>query len=255
VKQTIYLEWQLFLLAVRFLTRFRVPQGLPNSDDLTVRSTKFHPLVGGLIGVITGGILLITAQLVPWHVAVLLAIIAGLLATGAFHELGLARAVDAISSGRDRQEAFEILDATYMGAFGILALGMAMALKIGVLVAMPLDLAVVGGIAGHAIGRMATVHIVWTTYTARDLGARARVPGVTPDGYLIALLCSVICIIPLWLLSGTAAVLCAFLGAVLMGQLFRLIIVRKLGGYTGNCLGGVQQMGEIGTYLGLAVWL
>ena len=31
----------------------------------------------------------------------------------------------------------------------------------------------------------------------------------------------------------------------------RFACERKLGGYTGDCLGGVQQMSELGMYLGV----
>ena len=35
----------------------------------------------------------------------------------------------------------------------------------------------------------------------------------------------------------------------------RRVFERKLGGYTGDCLGAVQQGSEIGLYLGVLAWL
>ena len=35
----------------------------------------------------------------------------------------------------------------------------------------------------------------------------------------------------------------------------RLLFERKLGGYTGDCLGAVQQISEVGFYLGTLAWL
>ncbi|MEM6748789.1 MAG: adenosylcobinamide-GDP ribazoletransferase, partial [Pseudomonadota bacterium] len=37
--------------------------------------------------------------------------------------------------------------------------------------------------------------------------------------------------------------------------LTRLLFERKLGGYTGDCLGAVQQVSELGIYLALTAWL
>ena len=43
------LERDLFWLAAGFLTVLPVPAGLPESDDLTVRSAKYYPLVGAIV--------------------------------------------------------------------------------------------------------------------------------------------------------------------------------------------------------------
>ena len=48
-----------------------------------------------------------------------------------------------------------------------------------------------------------------------------------------------------------AAVLCSALGAVHMARRF----ARRLQGFTGDCLGAVQQVSEVGFYLGAALAL
>ena len=51
----------------------------------------------------------------------------------------------------------------------------------------------------------------------------------------------------------TPATILAGLGGLAAGHLvMRLLYERKLGGYTGDCLGAVQQTGELGMYLGVA---
>ena len=47
----------------------------------------------------------------------------------------------------------------------------------------------------------------------------------------------------------------AFVGLAIGHVLTRLFYERKLGGYTGDTLGAVQQTSEIGFYLGLLAWL
>ena len=53
-----------------------------------------------------------------------------------------------------------------------------------------------------------------------------------------------------WLLSPLAAIL-ALAGLGTGHVLMRLCFERKLGGYTGDTLGAVQQASEIGLYLGV----
>ena len=57
----------------------------------------------------------------------------------------------------------------------------------------------------------------------------------------------------LWLGVGAALTGVGF--AILVAGSFRAMFLRKLQGYTGDCLGGVQQLSELGFYLGLALWL
>ena len=46
------------------------------------------------------------------------------------------------------------------------------------------------------------------------------------------------------------------MGGLVLGHLImRLFFEGKLGGYTGDTLGAVQQTSEIGFYLGLLAWL
>ena len=62
------------------------------------------------------------------------------------------------------------------------------------------------------------------------------------------------------LVAGLAAFLSAFaailaLAGLLAGHvLMRLYFEPRLGGYTGDTLGAVQQASEIGLFLGLAAW-
>ena len=54
---------------------------------------------------------------------------------------------------------------------------------------------------------------------------------------------------------GPSAVLCGLVSLCVGHGLTRLVFERKLGGYTGDCLGAVQQISEVGFYLGLIAWL
>lgn len=253
--EALRLERDLFLLAVQFLTRLPVPRDLPFSDDLLIRATKYYPLVGCLVGLIGAAILWLSALWLPPVVAVLLSLAATLLATGAFHEDGLADAFDGIGGGQDKASALVIMRDSRLGTYGAVALGTVLALKVSALAAMPAGIAGLALIAGHGLGRMAAVHVIATTPYARDVGVKFVAPSVTPDGYRIALATAFFILIALVVLCGTGEAFFAILGCIGLAQAFRVLFVAKLEGYTGDCLGGTQQLGELGVYLGILAWL
>lgn len=249
------LEGQLFLLALRYLTRLPMPRDLPVSDDLMVRAVKYHPAVGGLVGGVGALVLWASAPVLPVSVGVLLSLAATLVMTGAFHEIGLADATEGLATGQDRDGVIEIMDHPRFGAGGALALGMVLALKLALIVDFPLAVAAAGLMAAHASGRMACVHVTATTVHARSEGMQKFVPKVTPDGYRVALAITLGILAAATLVVGIGAVLCGFAGAVVLAQAYRAWFRSRIGGYTGACLGGSQQVAELGFYLGLALWL
>lgn len=249
------IEWQLFLLAVQFLTRLPVPGTVPWSDDLTIRSVKFYPLVGGLVGLIGAVVLWIAALILPLSVAVLLSLAATLLATGAFHEDGLADAADGLGGGATRDRALEIMRDSRLGSYGAVTLGTVLALKVAVLMEMPPMAAGMALIAGHGMSRMAAVHIIATTRYARLTGSKFAAPKVTRDGYRWALTTALVLLMPAVLTMGIGAGALGLCLAIALGQGMRLLCLRKLGGYTGDCLGAVQQLSELGFLIGALIWL
>ena len=64
---------------------------------------KYWPLVGFMTGATTGGVLWLSAQIVPLEVACILAIIARILLTGALHEDGLADVFDWFGGGTSNE--------------------------------------------------------------------------------------------------------------------------------------------------------
>lgn len=249
------LEWTLFLLAVQFLTRLPVPRDLAFSDDLLIRATKYYPLVGALVGAIGAGVLWLFALWVPLHVAIVLSVAATILATGAFHEDGLADAADGLGGGLTKARVLDIMRDSRIGTYGAVTLGMALALKVALLIALGPWLAGIMLIAAHALGRMAVVHVIATTDYARDEGAKFTVPTVTRDGYRVALATALVVLAGLTFAIGLGAALSAFVGCTLVAQGFRQIYLRKIDGYTGDCLGGTEQLGELGALLAVVMWL
>lgn len=232
-------------VAVQFLTRLPVPAAwTPDRERAAVR---YYPLVGAGVGAVAAAALLGAAALWPPLVAVLLGTAATLLLTGAFHEDGLADTFDGLGAS-SRERALEVMRDSRVGTYGLLALTMTLALKVASLAALPPALAAVALVAGHGLSRLSAVLVIATGAYARDHGTgKFTASGVSRGGLVAALATGVLLLAPLGSAAGVALV---GLGA---GHLLaRTTFERRLGGYTGDCLGATQQLSEVGLYLTLA---
>lgn len=247
-------QWHIFLLAVQFLTR--VPVRPDFTPEWLTAATRYYPLVGALIGAVTAAIYALALLLWPPVVAVLVCIAAGLLLTGAFHEDGLADMADGIGGGQTRERALEIMRDSRIGTYGAAALLLALMLKAAALAAMPAATVILALVGGHALSRFSAVCVIATGSYARDHGTGKPVAdGVSRASLAIAAATALACLLALGWGLGAMAALSGLLGLVLAHLAMRRIFERKLGGYTGDCLGAVQQASELGLYLGLLAWL
>lgn len=249
-------EGAIFLLAVQFLTRLPIGSAQLFTPDRMAESVRYYPLVGALVGGFSALVFYVATYLFPAPIAILLAIASGLLITGAFHEDGLADTFDGIGGGVTRERALEIMKDSRLGTYGTLALVTALALKIGALISLPVALVPIALIAGHGLSRLSSLLVIATSRYVREEGTGKPVAGgISGIGLLIAGLTG-LALIAIWTMSYTPIALAWAIGGLLLGHcLMRLFFERKLGGYTGDTLGAVQQMSEIGFYLGLVAWL
>ena len=85
-----------------------------------------------LSGWLTGGTLAVSywlcAQIFPTAIALLIALAARLLLTGAFHEDGLADFMDGFGGGHSRERILAIMKDSHIGTFGVLGLVLYLAL-------------------------------------------------------------------------------------------------------------------------------
>lgn len=238
-------EFATFVVAVQFLTRVPTPAAVwsPARERAAVR---WYPLVGALVGAVAAAVLLGTGRVWPPVVAVLLSITAALLLTGAFHEDGLADTFDGLGAAT-RAHALEVMRDSRVGTYGLLTLAIALTLKVASLSALPPPLAAAALVAGHGLGRLSAVLVIATSTYARDEGTgKFTAPGVSRASLLVAVATGT-ALLPL---LGPQA-LAGLLGLAGGHVAARLVFERRLGGYTGDCLGATQQLSELGFYLGV----
>lgn len=240
-------ELKLLLCALQFLTRLPTPALRDWRPDWLSRSAKYFPLVGLLVGLISAAVYLAARSLwLGGPLPALLAVGAGVLATGAFHEDGLADTADGLGGGQDPAARLAIMKDSRLGTYGALALGLGLAIKVCALGMLHPPVAAAAALIGaHTMGRAMAVGVMAALPYAADPGASKLKP--TPRdvrgweaGVALALGAA-----PLLLLSPLAAVVCTGAGAV--AALWPALAARRLiGGQTGDVLGAVEQSFEIG---------
>ncbi|MEM1086467.1 MAG: adenosylcobinamide-GDP ribazoletransferase [Pseudomonadota bacterium] len=245
-----------FLLALQFITRIPIGGAKVYTPERMAASVRYYPLVGALIGAICTLIFWWSLFLFPTGVSVIFAIAAGLLLTGAFHEDGLADTFDGIGGGLSREKALEIMKDSRLGTYGTLALIIALAVKVGALITLPNALIAAALITGHSLSRVSSVLTIATSRYVRDEGTGKPVAGGISRTSLAVTVLSAALIMAFWCYVIVPVALLWAIGGLLIGHiLIRLFFEPKLGGYTGDTLGAVQQASEIGFYIGLVAWL
>ena len=215
-------------------------------------AVAWYPLVGILIGAFAGIVFCLAHIVFPVALAVVLATAAALLATGALHEDGFADACDGLGGGATRERALEIMRDPRLGTYGAAGLGLLLAAKVLALVAAPVETIPWLLVAAHAASRASmAVALALGTY-ARPTGIATPLAESSPSRGRVAIAIviggPVSCTL---LVEAPPTALLAGLGGLALGHLLmRRAYERKLGGYTGDCLGAVQQASELGMYLG-----
>ena len=243
-------ELRLFAVAVTFLTRLPVPGGQGEGpEDGLARAARYFPLVGVLVGAVAGLVWIAALSVTVPAVAAGLAIAAGMLVTGALHEDGLADTIDGLGGGATRERALEIMRDSRIGVFGAAGLVISVGLRWASLAQFDAWTGLAALVCAHAIGRTLVVAAISSTEYAREEGTGTTVADGARSGEL-ALAVALALLIALvgcgW--SGLhAAVAGAAAGAVMI-----MLLVRRLGGYTGDGLGAVEQVSETAALVVLA---
>jgi len=185
---------------------------------------------------------------------VLLSMAATIYATGAFHEDGLSDTADGLGGGWDKARILAIMKDSRVGSYGVVALVLALLGKFALLSGIDAALVPAALLAGHAVSRLCATLIMATLDYARDDESSKARPATSRPSLASLLLAAGFALLPLFVLplaKALAGIVLAALAAAWLAGKFR----RWLGGYTGDCLGAVQQVTEVAFYLGFfAQW-
>jgi adenosylcobinamide-GDP ribazoletransferase len=247
-----------FATALMFFTRIPVPFTIPYSGEIMNKSQKYFAWAGLVIGVINAVVLYLSAQLFNLEIGIVLMMISSVLLTGAFHEDGFTDMCDSFGGGYGKEKILTIMKDSRVGAYGTIGIILLFALKFYSIQALgavaPIRvLAVI--ILAHTVSRFISGTMIYTHQYVTDIDVSKSKPLANKplDGMslLVGLISVLIAfaLIPDWRLIFVFAL--AYSGKIYMGWYFK----KHIGGYTGDCLGAVQQVCEVLFYLGtLIVW-
>jgi adenosylcobinamide-GDP ribazoletransferase len=240
-----------FWIALQFLSSLpiRLP-GMPAPQELG-RSLLFYPLVGLLFGVILWALnwLLLGAPLLL-HAALLLAV--WVLLSGALHLDGLADSADAWLGGfGDRERTLTIMKDPRSGPMAVVTLLLVLLLKFAALVALIEQQQALILIIVPLIGRGALLGLFLTTPYVRAGGLGQALSDHLPRsaGKLVLVVSAVVCV----LIAGLGGVLALVLAAGMFVWL-RQVMLRRLGGTTGDTAGALLELLEVLVLVGLAIF-
>ena len=232
--------------ALAFLTRLPVGR-LPGADGGAERGVTWFPLVGAVVGAVVATVAIVAGVVLTPLVAASLAVAAGMAVTGAFHEDGLADTADGFGGGWTVDERLRIMSDSRLGTYGVAALVVSIVVRIGAVAA--LDGLEPGRILALVVGAhlLARTWMVVTLVAARPvktsgLASTVRARAARRQAAVAAIAWAAVGLAA----SGpTAFALMSGAGLVLVG-LVLVLAYRRVGGVTGDVLGTVEQVGEIG---------
>lgn len=260
-------EWDILRSAVMFLTRIPVGSDLPHDPVLLQQAPRYFPVVGWIVGSLSAVVFLAVNRWLSTHLALLASMITSIWITGAFHEDGFADVCDGFGGGWTKEKILMIMKDSRLGTYGVIGLMAILGTKFLLLDALPkfvpgesrnplfdyrYFLALI--ITAHSISRLMPVLIIrFSEYASDPDTSKAKPMASQKPGNLSLIITVVLGLLPFALLPPVFLLSLAPLGYATysLAKYFR----KWIGGYTGDCLGAVQQVCEILFYLAaLIIW-
>ena len=177
-----------YLLAVQFFTRIpvtgRLAAWVGYSPAMLRASAAHFPGVGWLAATLSCAVFALlhqglgAQQPLASLVAAVLCTVATVLMTGGFHEDGLADVADGLGGSYDRERALDIMKDSRIGAFGAMALVLALLAKVSLLAllgAHSLGAALAALAGGHVLSRLWPLFIVrWLPHVGDTARSKSK---------------------------------------------------------------------------------
>jgi adenosylcobinamide-GDP ribazoletransferase len=251
-------QLRLFFIALQFFTRLPIPRWVGFEAEWLNHASRYFPLVGLVVGGIAAAVYAAAALFVPAPVAAVLSTAATIYITGAFHEDGFADTCDGLGGGMTRERALEIMKDSRVGAYGAIGIVCMLLAKCTALSMLPPAYAIAALLLAHPLSRLAATALIWKMDYARAEGkAKPVATRMRAGEFCIAFMTVLLPATGLLLYDAldlpavASALLAASLAALWLARKFE----RRLGGYTGDCLGAVQQLSEAAIYIAVLATL
>ncbi|ULQ56284.1 adenosylcobinamide-GDP ribazoletransferase [Flavihumibacter rivuli] len=263
-------EYHYFLAAVQFLTRIKVPDSFPFKPEYLEGSTRYFPLVGNVVAAFGALAYLVIGKYISEDLAIVGYMLTTIWVTGAFHEDGFADVCDAFGGGWTKEKILLIMKDSRIGTYGTVGLIGILAVKFLLVRELPsfapeglqpslfalanYQIFLLLLLAAHGTSRLMAVTVIQQyTYVRDDNNSKSKPLSRTPLSWPALMAAIVFACWPFLFLSWPFALVLVpmFIARTALASFFK----KWIGGYTGDCLGTVQQVTEIVFYLtALILW-
>lgn len=215
---------------------------------------NYWPVAGWLTAAVMAGVLWSAAQILPYSIAVILAILSRLLVTGALHEDGLADFFDGFGGGNTRERTLEIMKDSHIGTYGVVSLIFYFSLFYLLLSNLSLEMACLVILSADPLCKfIASLITLFLPYARNEETSKSKVVynKMSVRTGVISIILGLFPFILLLKIDFLPAII--FPIFVFAGLI--LLMKKKIGGYTGDCCGATFLMCELSFYLGIVVIL
>ena len=247
-------EIAVFLTAIMFFTRIPCPKNIDHSPEILAKSSRYFSLVGIIVGAFGALVFYVAEFLFNDAISILLSMAGTIWITGAFHEDGFADVCDGFGGGWTKEKILTIMKDSRVGTYGIVGLGLLLAIKYQALSEFDIYNCIVAIIAGHAISRFAATTLIHTEPYVQDIDKSKVKPSAIGIQLKDVIISGIFAIIPL-IFFFNIYVFLAFIPVMISKYMLAKYFRKWIGGHTGDCAGATQQVSEVVFYLSLLIIL
>lgn len=220
---------------------------------------EFWPLSGWLTGGLMAAALYFGSWVMPYALAVVLAMLLRVLLTGALHEDGLADFFDGFGGGgHDRQRVLEIMKDSHIGTYGVLTLIFYEVVLFICLFHLPPAVAALTIFAADPFSKMLAGQMIqMMPYARSESEAKNRTVyrRISVRAGVLLAFQGLLPVIPFYYFvgSGLSNIHYVLFVPCLTMYFLYLKIWRTLRGYTGDCCGALFLLVELSVYITIAI--
>lgn len=221
-----------------------------SSENLN-KATRYFPFIGWIVGGAGALVFWLCNHILSMDLSILISLVSMIVLTGAFHEDAISDFCDGFGGGYTKEQILKIMKDSRIGTYGAIGLIVLLLSKYLLLKEIWAYHIPVLLIVAHAFSRLNSVLLIFTAQYVRDDDSGKSKPIGHRNNALTLIMAILFGIIPLALIEWK------IIPFLLVSQLillvyFRYYVRKKVGGYTGDVLGALQQFSEVSFYL---VWI
>ncbi len=237
-------EWSKFKVALIFFTRLPIIYKGDIPKEFSQQCIRYFPLVGWIVGAVYFVLYSAFVFILPQQVAVILSLILLLLLTGAIHEDGFADCCDGFGGGWTRERILAIMKDSSNGTYAVVGLVFLIVLKISLLTHINLVFSPIVFLFAHVVSRLNSVVMASDLEYVTPNKSKSK-DILSKRDWSNPIIATILTIPVVLLLTSQPNLLYSLLVLPIVYLFSRRYFKKKIGGYTGDCLGAMQQITEV----------